>query len=104
MPEKFMISLRRLLVLAMVITIVVGLAWGQGSQGPKKDIGNKVPLPDTPVPIDKPVGPPQKDKDQLPRVPSLSIDVDVVNVDVVVTDQSGNPIAGLTKANFKVFD
>jgi VWFA-related protein len=30
--------------------------------------------------------------------------VDVVSIDVVVTDQSGNPIAGLEKKHFKVFD
>ena len=35
---------------------------------------------------------------------SLSIDVDVVSFDVVVTDQSGNPIAGLEKHHFRVFD
>src|SRR3954464_6038647 len=92
---------RRLLVLFTAITLVVGAVFIQGAQqGPKKDAGTKVPLPDVPPPMDKP---PQKD-DKLPRVESLSIDVDLVNVDVVVTDQSGNPISGLTKTNFKVFD
>src|SRR5439155_23780478 len=85
--------------------ILIGVSIPQGAhgaQGPKKDVGKKVPLPETPIPIDKP-GPPQK-SDQLPKTDTLSIDVDLVDVDVVVTDQSGNPIRGLTKANFKVFD
>ncbi len=56
----------------------------------------------TPVPMDK-SGPPQK-SDRLPSTDTLSIDVDLVNVDVVVTDQSGNPVTGLEKTNFKVFD
>ena len=91
-----MISSRRLLVLVVAVSLLAGMTLAQ--QGPKKDVGVKVPLPDAPVPMDKP-GPPQKDK-----VTTLSIDVDLVDVDVVVTDQSGNPISGLTKANFKVFD
>jgi VWFA-related protein len=35
---------------------------------------------------------------------SLSIDVDLVAFDVVVTDDKGNPISGLEKEHFKVFD
>jgi VWFA-related protein len=91
-----MFSLRSSLVLVVTALIAsVTLA-----QGPKKDIGNKVAIPDAPVPLDK-AGPPQKD---VPKVDTLSIDVDLVNVDVVVTDNSGNPISGLTKSNFKIFD
>src|SRR5262245_50656653 len=91
-------SLRRLFMLSMGLVLMAAILF---AQGPKKDVGNKVPLPNTPEPIDK-KGPPQKD--QLPRVDSLSIDVDLVNVDVVVTDPSGNPIGGLTKDHFKIFD
>src|SRR5205814_680652 len=95
-------SLKFMFLAIALAAIVIGvsiLQGAQGTQGPKKDVGKKVPIPETPVPIDKP-GPPQK-SDQLP---TLSIDVDLVDVDVVVTDQSGNPISGLTKGNFKIFD
>ena len=91
-------STGRLLLVATALLLLVTITF---AQGPKKDVGTKVPLPDTPQPMDK-TGPPQKD--QIPRVDSLSIDVDLVDVDVVVTDPNGNPISGLTKEHFKVFD
>lgn len=88
-----------------VLALVIGMALVAGmsmAQGPKKDVGTKVPLP--PVSADDKAGPPTKDsKDKLPQA-TLSIDVDLVNFDVVVTDQSGNPIGGLEKEHFKVFD
>src|SRR5262245_43957777 len=92
-------SLARLLVLITALALVASISF---AQGPKKDVGAKLPVPDKPQPMDKTDRPPQKD--QLPRVDSLSIDVDLVDLDVVVTDQSGNPISGLTKDHFKVFD
>ena len=95
-PEQTMNPLKRLVILVASIALLVGVTL---AQGPKKDIGVKVPLPDAPA--DK-SGPPQKDAP--PRVESLSIDVDLVDIDVVVTDNSGNPIGGLTKSNFKIFD
>src|SRR5215470_3391975 len=88
-------TMRRLLVLAIVLFFVAGLTM---AQGPKKDVGKGVPLP--PGSSDRSAS----GKDQLPQVPSLSIDVDVVSFDVVVTDQSGNPIGGLEKKHFRVFD
>src|SRR5215470_632301 len=33
-----------------------------------------------------------------------TIEVRVANVDVVVTDRKGNPIVGLTKADFELYD
>jgi VWFA-related protein len=87
-------KIRRLLVLLIALVAVTGMTMGQG---PKRDIGKDVPLP--PVNDRNSQG-----KEQLPQVPSLSIDVDVVSLDVVVTDQSGNPIAGLEKQHFKIFD
>ena len=88
-------TIRRLLVLAIVLFFVAGLTM---AQGPKKDVGKGVPLP---------AGSSDRSasgKDQLPQVPSLSIDVDVVSFDVVVTDQSGNPIGGLEKKHFRIFE
>jgi len=97
-------AMKRLLVFVTAIALLAGLAVPhRAAQGPKKDIGKKVPLPEVPPPIDKTTGPPQKG-DKVPQADSISIDVDVASVDVVVTDQSGNPISGLTKGNFKVFD
>src|SRR6185503_15417227 len=86
-------TMRRLLVLVIAVFLVAGITM---AQGPKKDVGQGVPLPPLPA------GP--SGKDQLPQVPSLSIDIDVVSFDVVVTDQSGNPIGGMEKQHFKVFD
>jgi VWFA-related protein len=87
-------TIRRLLVLVITVFVIAGITM---AQGPKKDIGKDVPL--------SPASPPKSNKpaDGPPQV-SLSIDVDVVSIDVVVTDQSGNPISGLEKKHFKVFD
>ena len=89
-------TIRRLLVLVIAVFLVAGLSM---AQGPKKDVGKNVPLP-----AGKDQKPPVKGEDQPPQVPSLSIDVDLISLDVVVTDQSGNPISGLEKSHFKVFD
>jgi VWFA-related protein len=86
---------RCLLVLVIALSLVAGMTM---AQGPKKDVGKDVPLPSVP---DKR---PQSGKDQLPQAPALSIDVDVVSFDVVVTTQNGDPISGLEKQHFKVFD
>src|ERR1041385_5184933 len=86
-------TMRRLLVLVIAVFLVAGMTM---AQGPKKDVGKDVPLP--------PQSGPVKGGEQLPQAPSLSIDVDVVSFDVVVTDQSGNPIGGLEKKHFRVFD
>jgi len=70
------------------------------AQGPKKDVGKNVPLP----PGSDQKAPAKSSADQPPQVPALSIDVDLMSFDVVVTDQSGNPISGLEKQHFRVFD
>src|SRR5262245_13738958 len=88
-------TVRRLLVLVIVLFLVAGMTM---AQGPKKDLGKDVPLPPTNSERST------SGKDQVPQVPSLSIDVDVVSFDVVVTDQSGNPISGLEKKHFRIFD
>lgn len=93
-------TIKRLLVLAMAVVFAAGITL---AQGPKKDVGKKVPLP--PVSDKDKVVTPDKDskEDKLPQA-SLSIDVDLISLDVVVTDNSGNPIGGLEKQHFKVFD
>ena len=83
--------------LALVIAVFL-FAAATMAQGPKKDVGKDIPLP----PGSSNRG--ASGKEQLPQVPALSIDVDVVSFDVVVTDQSGNPVGGLEKRHFKIFD
>src|SRR5438093_3610652 len=90
-------TIRRPLVFVIGIFVVAGITL---AQGPKKDVGKSVPLP--PGATDEKA--PAKGDQQLPQVPSLSIDVDLISFDVVVTDQSGNPISGLEKKHFRVFD
>ena len=82
---------KSLAALSIALVLIAGMVFAQG-QGPRKDVGKNVPLPDAP------------DRNSSPQIPSLSIDVDVVSVDVVVTDKNGNPITGLEKKNFKIYD
>jgi VWFA-related protein len=84
---------RRLMALAVVTVLGFGLAQ---AQGPRRDVGESVPLP--PLPASE-AG---LDVDVDDRF-ALSIDVEVVNVDVVVTDRNDNPISGLQKDHFRVF-
>jgi VWFA-related protein len=96
-----MTSAKRWLLPLVAFLLVIGICV---AQGPKKDIGTNVPLsPEISNSGDnnKQSSPPQK---ALPRADALSIDVDLVNVDVVVTDNDGNPLSGLTKDQFKVYD
>ncbi|PYR86818.1 MAG: hypothetical protein DMG19_12110, partial [Acidobacteria bacterium] len=91
-------TIRRLLVFIIGVFLVAGISM---AQGPKKDVGKNVPLPSGST---DQKAPPKSDQQQPPQVPSLSIDVDLMSFDVVVTDQSGNPISGLEKKHFRVFD
>ncbi len=44
----------------------------------------------------------QPQTDPAPPPVSMNIDVRIINIDVVVTDRRGNPIAGLTKDDFEI--
>ena len=89
---------RILLILLLLATASALVA--QSVKGPKKDAGTNVPISTSTSSDSKPA-----DKaDSTPHASPLSIDVDLVNVDVVVTDRDGNPVTGLTKKDFKVFD
>ncbi|HET9130789.1 MAG TPA: hypothetical protein VFO86_07575, partial [Terriglobia bacterium] len=61
------------------------------AQGPNRDLGNQFPV--TPAPAPGPGG-----------QGAISLDVNLVNLDVVVIDKNGNPIGGMEKKHFKVFD
>src|SRR5688572_20863245 len=81
------------LAVAMTIALLAGAILF--AQGPRRDVGNNVPLPDVPsasIP-----------KDAV-RAEPVSIDVDLVPIDVVVADKNGSLIRGLEKKDFKVFD
>ena len=76
---------------ALAVALVL-VTTGLLAQGPRKGVGENVPLP------------PIRDGQSQAQAPSISIDVDLVAMDVVVTDKNGNLITGLEKQNFKVFD
>src|SRR2546428_1190720 len=46
---------------------------------------------------------PQPQSTELPKL-TETIDIRVINVDVVVTDKKGNPVAGLTKDDFNLYE
>ncbi len=94
--NPFMIFARQLLTPLTAFLLIVGISLGQG---PKKDIGANVSLP----PETNQDKPPQQ-HENLPAADTLKLDVDLVNVDVVVTGSDGKPITDLTKGQFKVFD
>src|SRR5690348_8302490 len=85
---------RTLIAITAGSLILAGLLF---AQGPKKDVGTKVPLPPG---VSQAPSPDDSDKTQT----SLSIDVDLVTVDVVVTNKNNDPIQGLEKSHFKLFD
>ena len=62
------------------------------AQGPNRDLGNNVPV--TPAPR----GPGASGEG------NITLDVNLVNVDVVVIDKLGNPIGGMEKRHFKIYD
>ena len=90
---------RRPVLMVIAALLVAGMSLGQG---PKKGVGKDVPLPSPERTSSDKTTSGTKPDDRSPVL--LSIDVDVVSFDVVVTDQSGNPISGLSKKDFRVFD
>jgi VWFA-related protein len=78
---------------SLVLLVAAALA---GSQGPRRDLGENVSILDPSVegiPVEA------DPDDQF----AISIDVNLVNVDVVVTSRDDNPIAGLQKEDFRIF-
>ena len=63
------------------------------AQGPRRDAGASLPA-----------APPSDLAKDAARGNSISIDVDVVPVDVLVVDKKGTLIGGLEKRDFKIFD
>ena len=74
--------------------------------GPASEAGETVLVPKKTAPAAAAPAPDQKKPEKInPKdVYTLSTTTNLVNVDVLVTDNSGNPIPSLAKTNFKVFD
>ncbi len=62
------------------------------AQGPNRNLGNNIPV--TPAPS----------QSGGPGSGAITLDVNLVNLDVVVIDKNGNPIGGMDKRHFKIFD
>lgn len=74
------------------------------STGPKPEVGETVVVPKKTQPA-APVEPVKKPEKINPKdLYTLSTTTDLVNVDVMVVDNDGNPIPNLGRTNFKVFD
>ena len=85
---------RKLFVTLVGCLVLGGLVL---AQGPKKDVGAIGPLPPGVNQV------PNVDDPTKPQT-TLAIDVDLVTVDVVVTNKNNDPIQGLEREHFKVFD
>jgi Ca-activated chloride channel family protein len=75
----------------------------QPTSGPQPNVGETVLVPKKTQPA--PVQPEKKPEKINPNdIYTLSTSTNLVNVDVMVVDPSGNPIPSLGKKNFQVFD
>ena len=75
----------------------------QPSTGPKPDVGETVIVPKKTQPA--PAKPENKPEKINPNdIYTITTSTNLVNVDVMVTDKNGNPIASLGRTNFKVYD
>jgi len=81
----------RLAGIAVLLFMTAGLAI---AQGPNRTVGRNVPVQPPPEPVESP--------DVDDRF-ALSIDVDVHNIDVVVTDDDDQPLTGLEREDFRIF-
>ncbi len=77
----------------------------QPPSGPNPQVGETVIVPKKTPPAATPQ-PEQKKVDKInpSEIYTLSTSTNLVNVDVMVTDNNGNPISSLGRKNFKVFD
>jgi VWFA-related protein len=82
---------------------------GPSPSGPNRGVGDTVLIPKktTPTPGPTPGGQPAPkapEKIDPKEIYTLTTSTNLVNVDVLVVDNNGNPISGLTKSNFKLAD
>jgi VWFA-related protein len=95
---------------ALIAALVGGLsATLCASVARAQEEGPQQPAPQQSEPVKPPDGSQNRapaPKPQAPPPPQVAISVQstLVNVDAVVTDQDGNPVTGLKRENFRVFD
>lgn len=93
-------------VVAFALTFMgaASVALAQGKPGPITPPPAQ-PGQQPPAQMPQQLPPPQQSgQAQQPPQYTLSVQTQVVNVDVVVTDDNGNPIPGLKQENFKILD
>ncbi|MFB3922602.1 MAG: VWA domain-containing protein [Terriglobia bacterium] len=109
---KFGFSLRCLVLSLVAGTLLVfsspGFTQSQeqpSSGGPKPNVGETVLIPKKTTPTPAPKQEEKKPEKINPNeIFTLSTTTNLVNVDVLVLDQNGNPIPSLTKTNFRLSD
>ncbi len=72
------------------------------ASGPKSNVGETVLIPKKKAP--QPVAPKRPEKINPNDIYTMSTTTNLVNVGVLVTDRDGDPIPGLQKGNFRVYD
>lgn len=95
MATRFLMKIRNLRWIAAFVALSLATTGWVLGQGPRRDLGENVRV------LDESVEGVPVDDDPNDRF-ALSIDVNVVNVDVMVTDRDDNPVSGLQKEDFRV--
>ena len=78
-------------------------ALARQNDGPQTAPPAQEPAPPK-APSGQPQAQPQQPSQPPPPQTSISVESNLVNVDVVVTDQDGDVLTGLTKENFRIID
>jgi VWFA-related protein len=90
-----------LTVAALLFAAGAGAAFAQGRPGPITP-PSQTPPQTAPPQSQEPPPPPQQ-QEQPPQY-TVKVQRNIVTVDVVVTDDNGNPIPGLKQQNFRILD
>jgi VWFA-related protein len=100
---SFRIILLGVLVLALGVPPGTVTARPRQQQGPQTPPPNQQPLPPTPTSGKQTTEPPAKQAPPPPQT-SISVESNVVNLDVVVTNEEGDVLNGFQRQNFRVLD
>jgi VWFA-related protein len=96
------------ILLGVLIAVLGILPNGLAALARQNDGPQAAPPAQEPAPPNAPSGQPQSQQQQPSQQPlpqtSISVESNLVNVDVVVTDQDGDVLSGLTKQNFRISD